>query len=208
MNGQQNGPNLVERLANLEFQMSKVNAIEALSNNLRYSLNEVVELYTELVDELGLGVQISQRLNQKRVDENKVKAARTAERLQQLIDSGQVVEVSTIDSGSIIVGTEKSTNPEAPDEVIRTNLSGFRTDIRDELIGKSTGYVVTRDGRPVFTIEKVYNVLPIPPVKLAEVPEETPPPAPEVPPVAPEAPVETSVEQPAAETEAPAPVTE
>jgi phosphoribosylformylglycinamidine (FGAM) synthase-like enzyme len=164
--------NLVERLDALEFQMGRVQGVEALSGNLRKSLTSVIEMLNALVEELGgseLGQRLSERLDNKRAEVRRAEAERSEAVLKQLLESDQIEAADVIDEATIVVGTENTPDGKIKGEKLQINFTSFNNDIKAELLGKGVGYVVVRDGVNVFAVEGVYKMKAREAVKVQEV---------------------------------------
>ncbi len=170
-------PNLMSRLEALEFQQQRVQAVEQLAVNLRRSTTTVVEMLNALVEELGgpeLGAKIQTRLDDKRASVRKAEAERSASILKQLIEAGQVEPIGEITTESIIVGLESTPDDRIKDEALQMSFQQFNPDIQAELLGKSVGYVLEREGKKVLEVQAIYRMASQEPVKVTETPSEDP----------------------------------
>lgn len=166
-----NKPNLMTRLETLEVQLNRIGMIEQLAINLRRSLTTVVEMMNAFVEEMGgaeLAAKIQTRLDDKRLAVRRAEAARSAEILKRLIESGQVEPVDAVGEDSILVCTENSLDGKIKGEQISMALMQFNADIQQELLGKQVGYVLSREGVEALKVDGIYRMRETPPQRLTE----------------------------------------
>jgi hypothetical protein len=158
-------------LATEKQRADALSLIAALNNRLQSvvaQLNAELTKVNEKIDglarvcsaltKLGGEVEVTAEIQRQRHAELNEESSQIAEIIKKAVEAGTMVAGDTIEERSIVVSTER--DPQGTirqPEFIRTPLSSYVDEVRDLLVGKKVGDVVTMEDGSTITVVEVYQ---------------------------------------------------